>query len=163
MNRSFTIITAAIIGLLTAAIPTRAADDLEIEIDRLKSEMTRSSAGWHVGIKYEVEIENARKDEPFAIRFSLRERGRPVRDDQGQAVVVLLPLDRPVSVDDDEREYKDVLTIDLPPALIRFPSHLRLVAHVVAEDESHVFAVDDTRVRFERPDAFLWTALTACR
>lgn len=103
----------------------------EADIEDLDAELRYLGEEWDLSVDYEVEIEDARRGQQFDLVFSLRERSRGALTPRGKAMRIIMPLDRPVELDDDEMEFSGCIGARLPRDLIRRPDRLRIHAAVV--------------------------------
>lgn len=144
---------AAAAVLLAAQASSAAAKDRrpDVDIDELKGDIWRTRAGWTLRIRCEVDIEDARRRDRFELIFRLTERGREVVDGAGYPVEIVVALDRPTEIDDDELEFKEALRVKLPRHYIRDPKHLRLHARVAHAGGDRPLDRKDKSVKYRRP------------
>ena len=118
---------AILATLILAALPTTAVaghrkgrDRADVDLDRLKAELRCHRGQWRLDIEYEVEIEDAWPGERFELEVEIieRDRGSVLRDEQGAPISIIIPLDCPADVDDDEVTYQGWLTERLPVHLL---------------------------------------------
>lgn len=146
---SHSIISALIIASAAAA-PAPADDERrerpDVEIDSLKASMRYYDGSWHVRVKYEVEVEDG---VPSDLRLVLyfTERGRTVLDPTGEPIEFIVPLDEPSEVDDDEIEFEETITLELPDRSFRNPRRLKVHAVAVYGPEGRSLDRKDRSVK----------------
>lgn len=111
----------------------------DAEIDSLKAELRPDRHGWQLLVKYEVEIEDARRGEAFDLELQLTDRrGRPLFDQNRRPLALVIPLVHPSDVDDDEVEFEGTHVARLPIAVIQLPRDVRLCGKVVRLQDGRV-------------------------
>ncbi|MFH1746161.1 MAG: hypothetical protein ABIG44_03860 [Planctomycetota bacterium] len=136
-----------------APAPSAVAGGPDIDIEDLKGSIWRSAEGWTVRLRCEVEIEDARRGDRFELVFRLTERGQTVVDGAGYPVEVVVVLDRPVKVDDDEIEFRQAVRVKLPRHYIRDPKHLRVHATVLRAGSNRALEHESKSIKYKRhPD-----------
>ena len=123
---------------------------LDVDVDSLKGNIREVASEWELTIEYEVEIENARPEEKFELLLQVAEHGRAVCDEQGRPITIVVALDRPSKVDDDELEFEDSVVVTLPRGLFKNPKRLRLIAVVVRAGEQQPLDHKDKRIKYKR-------------
>lgn len=126
--------------------------EAEADIEELEARIRFDAGQWPLHIKYEVEIEDACADERFDLVLQLMECDRLVVDPQGQQVVITIPLDRPIEVEDDgeEARFRDLISVNIPDGSFAHPRDLRVEARVVPAGGGCALDDDDTNVCCER-------------
>jgi hypothetical protein len=145
-----TALVAALIGSTLAA-----ADDhfrvVKADIDKLDAELHHDGAQWIVDVKFEVELETSRRIEGLALVLHVDEHGRTVTGDEDQPLEVVIPLDNPSDVDDDEVEFKQSLSFPIPEDAVDNPAALRLTALVATSPDAPILARRDESIDFDIP------------
>lgn len=141
----------ALAVLAALAAPGRADDRLEVDIDSLKAELWRSGGEWLLDVRYEIEIEDFAPRERFELILYLTERGRVLTDPDGRPLEIVVPLDEPSEVDDDELEFEAGLTVPLPDRALRDPRKLKIHATVVHAGRDAPLEHKKKSVKFKRP------------
>jgi hypothetical protein len=137
-----------IAGLVPSAL---AADkDLEVDIDSLEAEIRYVGGSWEVTAEYEIEIEDARPHERFELLLQVTEHDHVLRNSEGRPITIVVALDRPSEVDDDEMTFEGEVTFVLPRELISSPKHLRIVGVVVHAGDDRPLDRDDDGIKFKR-------------
>ncbi len=126
------------------------ADHVDVDIDRLKAEIRQDTHGWRVFVDYQIEIEDARRYDRFELLLTFSERGRPLVDRLGRPIEVVIPLVDPTDIDDDELEFRDGLTINLPHGVLHNPKRLKIHAEVVSVAQGRVMDRKTKRIKYRR-------------
>ncbi len=129
---------------------SRSDQRLKVDIDSLKGRLHEVAAEWELTIEYKVEIDNARPGEKFELLFQVAENGRAVCDEEGWPITIVVPLDRPSKVDDDELEFEDSVVATLPRGLFKDPKRLRVIAVVVWAGNHQPLDHKDKRIKYKR-------------
>ncbi len=142
-------------GMLTTAAGAdhgfRRRSRADADIDKLKAELRPARGGWQLLVKYEVEIEDARRGEAFDLVLELTtRRGRPLRDRNGRPLTLVIPLGHPSDVDDDEVEFEDTFVTRLPAGKFRLPKGVKLRAEVVRLQDNRVLDAKRTSIKVRR-------------
>ncbi len=145
----------ALLSVLAVIVSGAAwADDgrPEVDIDSLKASIWYDDGRWHIHVKYEVEAE-AEDGVPDDLRLVLffKERGRVVADPKGEPIEFVVPLDRPSEVEDDEIEFEDTITLELPDRSFRNPCRLKVNAVVVYGPEGRSLDRKSRSVKLKTP------------
>lgn len=115
----------------------------EADIESLKGRAYLTQEGWDVHVSFDVEIEDAHRDERFDLVFRIRAKdghgGPPM-----QAVV---PLDHPTDVDDDELEFEGRTVLRLPHDIVYPGEKLRIDAYVYVRGSNRPLDHEDTTVK----------------
>lgn len=141
-----------------AALPAAADDDdryrryAKADLDDLDAEIRFDGRDWVVDVEYKVKIEGRRRLPEPALVLTVEERGRLVTLPDGQPVEIVVPLDHPTDVDDDELEFEQGMRFVIPDGAFARPWDLRLTGMVYAGPEGPVLDRDDTRIEEWRPD-----------
>jgi len=147
------LLTALATALIGSALAT--ADDryeaVKADIDKLKAELHFDGAQWIVDVKFEVEIETTRRIEGLALVLHVDEHGRTVTGSEDQPLEIVIPLDNPSEVDDDEIEFKQSLSFPIPEDAVGDPGALRLTALVATSPDAPILDRRDTRIDFYVP------------
>jgi hypothetical protein len=137
---------------VAAAAPVSADDERrerpDVDIDSLKASMRYYDGSWHVSVKYEVEVEDG---VPSDLRLVLyfTDRGRTVLDPKGAPIEFIVPLDEPSEVDDDEIEFEETITLELPDRSFRNPRRLKVHAVAVYGPEGRSLDRKDRGVKLK--------------
>ena len=126
------------------------ADHVDVDIDRLEAEIRQDTHGWRVFVDYQIEIEDAPRYDRFELLLTFSERGRPLVDRLGRPIEVAIPLVDPTDIDDDELEFRDGLTINLPHGVLHNPKRLKIHAEVVSVAQGRVMDRKAKRVKYRR-------------
>lgn len=143
----------ALVATLTPAAwgaPLLPDHRLDVDIDSLKGRIREVSSEWELTIEYEIEIEDARPEEKFELLLQVSERGRALRDEEGRPITIVVALDRPSKVDDDELEFEDSVVATLPRGLFKDPKRLRVIAVVVRAGDHQPLDRKDKRIKYKR-------------
>lgn len=130
----------------TAALPSDAlaghgrsrGSRVEGEIDDLKADLRYVQGLWRLGVRFEVEIEDAPRHSRFDLVLTLSERGRPLWDRTGRPLTLVVPLECPTDEDDDELEFERGVIFDLPADLIPDPSCVRIHGELIGAFDGRV-------------------------
>lgn len=156
-NTRGALLATVMAGLLTATAGAdngfrhRGRSRADADIDSLKAELRPDRHGWQLLVKYEVEIEDARRGEAFDLVLQLtNRRGRPLTDRNRRPLTLVIPLERPYKVDGDEVEFKNTLATRLPSAVIRLSKDLKLRGAVVRVQDRRVLDTKKTSLKIRR-------------
>ncbi|MBN2446505.1 MAG: hypothetical protein JXO22_07265 [Phycisphaerae bacterium] len=149
------IIVAAVLsfGLSSAAVAgERRERGMDVDFESLKGEVWRADGEWVLEVRYEIEIED-RLPRPgeLTLVICIRDGDELLLNEEGTPFELIVPLDRPSEVDDDEIEFEDRFIVVLPNGAIRDPGHMRLEAAIVSEDDGHAVEHRDSSVKFRKP------------
>lgn len=123
---------------------------VDVDIDSLKAELYGHHGRWQLNVRYDVEIEDARRFERFELVLLVTERGRPLRDRLGRPLEIVIPLDHPTDIDDDELEFKRGLTVRLPNGAFFNPKKLQIRAEIVRVQDGRVLDRKKKSVKYRR-------------
>lgn len=150
--------TLALLGAWTATADDeryRSDDEryrcISVDIEDLDARLIDNGDAWTVRVDYEVEIEGTHHVEGLALVLSTQEHGRLLADRNGQPIEIIIPLDRPSEVDDDEVEFEQTISFTLPDEAFVDPGALRLTGVVIGGPEGPVLDRDDTHISYHRP------------
>ena len=121
--------------------------EAEADIDRLRADIRGDCHGWRLTVRYEIEIEDARRGEAFELLLNVYENGRPVTDEHGRVMTVVVPLDCPSDVDDDEVEFEGKIRTEFTKGAISCPRSLKLRGKVVPR--GHGAVLDEKCVKVD--------------
>ncbi len=124
----------------------------DVDIDELSARIQRAGADWRLDVDYQVDIDHAgRSAEPLQLVLSVRDDEGVLADPEGRPFEVMIPLDRPSDVDDDEFEFEAGTALSLPDGAFAWPHRLVLEGIVLDPRDSAVLDRDSTRVRYSEP------------
>ena len=157
-NRARHASCAILATLILAVLPTTAGAGhqkdsdrcrADVDLDKLKAELRCHRGQWRLDVEYEVEIEDAWPGERFELEIEIIERGRGsvLRDEQGAPISIIIPLDSPADVDDDEATYEGWLTERLPREAVRRPKKLRIAGAVFRCGDDRPLDQKESRVK----------------
>ncbi len=135
-------------GLMSAQAAQ--AGHVDVDIDRLKAQIRQDTRGWRVFVDYKIEIEDARPYDRFEVLLTFSERGRLLVDRLGRPLEVGIPLVDPTDIDDDELEFRDGLTVNLPHGVLHNPKKLKIHAEVISVAQGRVMDRKAKRVKYRR-------------
>ena len=144
----------ALAGLLA---PTALADDdhyrgeLDIEIDHLKADLRLSGDTWLVDAGYEVDVEGRNIPGGLALLLTVTDAGRTIAAPTGEPIELIVPLEYPTDVDDDELEFKGAAIVALEDGSFSHPANLRLHGYIVLPDADQPLAGKTTEIDFHEP------------
>lgn len=121
----------------------------DVDINRLRSELTCAPGGFDLCLRYKVEIEDPCPHQRLELRLSVVECGRVIRDAQGRPLRIALPLRCPSDFHDDEIEFEDDLCIPIDRGAVFNPHKLRIFATVVRLNDGCVVDRSDKGVDFD--------------
>lgn len=142
------ILTLGLCGTAATADHERNRKRPDADIDSLRADIWYGRGGWLLRVRYEIEIEDFRPGERYELVIRLTERGCKLVDRKGRPIEIVVPLDRPTEVDDDELEFEGVLTVRLPARVLSNPKRLRIHAAVVPEGGVRPLDRKDRSVRY---------------
>lgn len=142
------LLTLGLCGTAATADHERDRKRPDADIDSLRADIWSGHGEWLLRVRYEIEIEDFRPGERFELVLHLTERGRRLVDRKGRVIEIVVPLDRPTEVDDDELEFEDVLTVRLPARVLSNPKRLRIHAAVVSAGGVRPLDHKDRSVRY---------------
>ena len=119
-------------------------EDVDVDVDGLKSDVWRSESEWLLNTRYKVKTEHAPVGR-FDLVLDLYDRDLP-----GGPVRVTVPLDSPSRVDGDDVIYTGSTDVRLADADVRNPGHLRIRATVVPKGGGPTLAHDASSVKYRR-------------
>jgi len=122
----------------------------DADIESIDARLRYVGGAWRLNIRYEIEIEDASRRDRFDLVLSVVEQGRRLRDRHGRPMTIVIPLDRPTKVDDDEIEFERSITLRIPAGAIDRPSRLRVIAKVVEARSGRVLDRDKESVEVRR-------------
>ena len=122
----------------------------DVDIDSLRATVTPARDGWRLEVRYEVEVEDAPRYDRFDLVLALTERGRLLTDRRGRPLTLVVPLDRPSEVDDDELEFEGRASFRLPRGAVYNPKKLKVHAKVVRVRDGRAFDRKSKSVKFQR-------------
>lgn len=126
-------------------------DKQEAEIDSLDAELRHDGCFWLVEIEYEVDLEGFDSDEAFVLGMELLEDDKPVLDDTGEPIVVVVELDRPAKVKKSKQEFEGRLRMRVHKDWVRDDDDLEVNASLVRAADGRVFDVEDESADLDRP------------
>lgn len=144
MRSNLTIATllAAAIGLTSPAL----AGHLEGDLDDLDAELIAEPQTWRLVVEYEVEIEDARPGDAFDLVFHISENGYVLPDAQGRPYQIVIPLDQPTEIDDDEMTFESRFSVQIGYNSFQDPDHLRLHARLIPRGYNHPLDKESTGI-----------------
>lgn len=122
----------------------------EADIESLHGDLRYTRGDWQLRVRYDIEIEDARRRDRFDLVLTVLERGRPLLDRWGKPVRFVVPLNRPTKFKRDEITFRRQVTIQLPDGSFHNPKRLRLVAKVVRADNGRVLDKEGESIKFRR-------------
>jgi len=150
LGRNFLTISAGILLLAAQANADHREKRADVDIDSLKAEIYPERHGWRVGVRYEVEVEDYYGKKPLLLVMNLRERGRVLTERDGRPIEIVVPLDRPTEIDDDELEFEDSISVSLDEHVVCYPGSLRIEATVVDPHTNRPLERKQRSVRYRR-------------
>lgn len=121
------------------------------KIDSLDAELKHDGCFWIVEIEYEVDLKGFNPDEAFVLGLELMDDGRPVLDDEGQPIVVVVELDAPKKDKDSKLEFEGRLHMRVHKDWVRDDDDLELKASLVRAADGRVFDVEEESADLDRP------------
>ncbi|RMF81871.1 MAG: hypothetical protein D6744_06685 [Planctomycetota bacterium] len=122
--------------------------ELEVEIDHLKAELRLSGDTWLVDTGYEVEVEGHPIPSGLALLLTVTDAERTIAAPTGEPIELIVPLDRPTDIDDDELEFKGAAVVPLPDGSFSHPANLRLHGYVVLPDADQPLVARTSKIDF---------------
>ena len=155
----------AVLAVVLATTPSSAfaghrygyfGSDGEVDLESLKGRLYYAPDEWKLHVRYDVEVEDAYCRDSFDLVLYVIDRGRPVLDSTGRPIQIVVPLDRPTEIDDDELEFEGRFVVGLPHCSDYTVPDLRLQGVVVRRSDGLRFDQKERRVRFRdrRPRSF---------
>lgn len=151
------IATFGLLGLSLVAADASAGDRHwrgyrapDAEIDDLDAAIHFARGGWLLSVGFEIEVEDARPGAPLYLSIVVLDGKRPILDQWGRPLEILVPLDRPVEIDGDEIEFRDEVDFRVPDGLFSHPKNLRVLARIIDGPRGRVLDDDDEKVSFRR-------------
>lgn len=124
---------------------------IDVDLDSLKAEILPGATEWTLHVRYKVEIEDAGPGDHFVLVLGLRERGKPLLEQDGRPVNIVLQLDNPAEVDDDEQTFLGDFDVTLPNAMVHCPDRLQLRGAVLGDGDDKPLDDKNTSVKFKAP------------
>ncbi|MCB9855537.1 MAG: hypothetical protein H6818_07590 [Phycisphaerales bacterium] len=121
------------------------------KIDSLDAELRHDGCFWIVEIEYEVDLEGFQSDETFVLGLELLDDGKPVLDDEGQPIVVVVELNRPKKDKDSKLEFEGRLRMRVHKDWVRDDDDLEVKASLVRAADGQIFDVEDESAGLDRP------------
>lgn len=122
----------------------------EADIESLDGDLRYARGDWRLRVRYDVEIEDARRRDRFDLVLTVSERGCPLLDRRGRPLRFVIPLDRPTKIDRDEITFRRQVVLRLPDGSFHNPKRLRLVARIVRADNGRVLDKEGESIKFRR-------------
>jgi hypothetical protein len=135
---------------LAGGRPRNFRNHTEADIESLSGSLQYVRGNWQLGVRYDVEVEDANRRDRFNLAMTVLERGRPLLDRWGRPVTIVVPLDRPTKIERDEITFNRQATIRLPDGSIGNPKQLRLVAKVIRADNGRVLDQEEESIKFRQ-------------
>ncbi len=132
----------------------------DADIESLDATLRLSSIGAELIVRYDIEIEDARYGERFNLLLEIEQCDGLVRDATGRPVLLVVPLNNPSDVDDDELEFEDADTLSVPaPRDMAKLRNTRLIATVVraGSDRPLDQERENLRVEFRQTRGRTWS------
>lgn len=137
--------------LTTAALPFASADSerrhqckVEVDVDELDADLFPDGDSWTLKVRYEVDVEDACRNEQFDLRLRFEDDDRCVIDEEGRAFGEAVRLSHPNSCDSDEQTFAGSLEIRLPPGAVCHPRDFEVHASVTRVGDPCVLDSEDT-------------------
>ncbi len=137
--------TLAALGLSTVAL----ADDhyLKAEIDDLSARITPAGTEWNISVAYEVEVRTRQSPADLALVLQLEYNRQLLFTEDNRPFEVVVLLDRPSEVDDDELTFEGSLSFSVPANQVTHYRDLRIIGQVYPDPQSPALDRDDARVK----------------
>lgn len=151
----------AILGSATAAHAGGARgyrDKADADIDSLTARIEFADGQWALAVRFDIEIEDARRGDRFDLVLTLADGRCDLRDQLGRPITVVVPLLQPVSIEDggEEIRFRDEVVVNLPDGVFARPDRLRLHARVISANSGRSLDDDTTSVKSIRHPT--WTS-----
>lgn len=144
-----------VVGLLAGlAVPaSQAGSPPDADIDDLDGDLYRTKEGWELKVAFEIEIEtyHPRSDE-FALVLLVSNDGRPIRDELGKPLEIVVPMEKPTKIDDDEVEYEGKISIIFDPEDVDDPRKLRINARLIRLADNLTLDVKRIKAKYRGGD-----------
>lgn len=122
----------------------------EADIESLSGDLQYARGDWKLRVRYDIEIEDARRRDRFDLVLTVLDRGHPLLNRRGRPVRFVVPLNRPTKIKRDEITFRRQVTIQLPDGSFDNPKRLRLVARVVRAEDGRVLDKEGESIKFRR-------------
>ena len=139
-----------------ASSAARAGDDCDRDckrrpsgdVESLNAKLDWRDGEWLLHVRYKLEIEDAQNSDRFDLVLIPTEGDHALADRDGQSISLAVSL--PVSeadCDDDEMEFRDEVTMQIPEGLIGDPYRVRVRAELVDRSRDKLLDDDSTKVK----------------
>ena len=142
---------AAMIAAAFVAPSALARHDFEADIESLSSKLYAAPGHWNLQVKYDVEIEGAYPGDAFDLILHVTEHGRPVFDDAGRPLQVVVPLTHPSEFDDGELTFERTAIIPLAYGSIYSPEDVRVRGVVLSRTTGYQLEATSDSVSYHGP------------
>ncbi|MCA9255791.1 MAG: hypothetical protein KDA33_09145 [Phycisphaerales bacterium] len=129
----------------------RKSDKQKAKIDSLDADLHHDGCFWIVEIEYEVELEGFASDDAFILGLELMRDDKPVTDDKGEPIVVVVELNEPKKDKKGEREYEGKLRIRVHKDWVQNDDDLDIQASLVRAADGRIFDTEDESADKDRP------------
>jgi PAS domain-containing protein len=144
-----------VVGLLTGlALPASlAGSSPKADIDDLDGDLYRTREGWELKVAFEIEIEtdHPRRDD-FALLLNVSNDGRPIRDETGKPLEIVVPMEKPSKIDDDEIEFEGKISIIFEPEDVDDPRKVRINARLIRLADNLTLDVERIKAKYHGSD-----------
>lgn len=129
----------------------RKVKPLKIKLKDLDGEIWRDRGEWVLRVDFCVKIKgtNARTHEPLVLLVDVTDHKRPMLQEDGLPLQLLIELEEPTKEKANKVEYEDALFVSLGRRLDADPDEIGLHAEVRSQQTNRLVARDETGVDFD--------------